>query len=316
MEQNSSNRLAHTIQNRSTDDGDGDAYDITLDASYFIQAGFPLLFNIIVLILITTRKKLFEKHSNKLFVNLQAVHIALCITGIIAKFHRCPAIVLLSNGCLIELFLSLILITSDRCYKIKCPFAYELLKMRHVICMIISSWIIAVIFVILCVQFDASGYCRVVISTILLGLASFSLSLSNLSNYIIARRHGTTIHKYIPKSPSSTSTTKVAMKSTYVCFAIVSLFVVSWFPLLIHNVLALAHAYEPRGHKVFTEVAVRMAMLNSFIDPLLFLCFTRDVKKEIRLLVRRYQYNRASQQRGNGAVKWAGQSKQFLETAA
>lgn len=258
----------------------------SVDASYLIQAGLPLLFNITVLLLILSRKKLFQEHSNKLFLNLQLVHIMLCITGIISKLHLCYFVVLISNGCLVELLLSLILITLDRSFKIRYPYKYEGVRTRRVICFIVTTWIISALFVILYVELRPIGNCRVILSTVLLGLASFSLTLTNISNYIIAKKHITFMRKY---TINSNRKTKVAIKATYVCCSIVSLFVVSWCPLFVHNVMVLAHAYEPHSTKVFTEIVVRMAMLNSFIDPILFLCFTLDVKDEIRMILSRLE---------------------------
>ena len=254
-----------------------------IDISYLLQAGFPLFFNIVVLVLIISRRKLISKKSNKLFINLLVVHILLCISGIVSKFHMSVGVVIFSNGCLIELFLSLILITSDRCVNIKFPFEYHKINTKKVILMITSSWVITAIFVILYIEVVTNGYYRVVISTILLGFATFTLTLSNITIYIIARRHVNAIRRNT--SLESMKNRKRVLKSTYVCFSIILSFVISWLPYFVHNVMTLVKAYIPGGYKLFTKVVVRVAMVNSLIDPFLYLCFNRDVKKELKKIM-------------------------------
>ena len=260
--------------------------------SYLVQAGIPLLFNITLLVIIISRKKLISKKSNKLFINLQVVHILLCISGIVSKFYMSVEVVIFSNGCLVELFLSLILITSDRCINIKFPFEYENIKTKKVILMITCSWVITTIFVILYVEVVTSEYYRVVISTILLGVATFSLTLSNLTIYIIARRHVNAIQ--MNTTYCDVKKRKGILKSTYVCFSFILSFVISWLPLFLHNVMALVEEYKPSHKKLFTKVVVRMAMLNSLLDPLLYICFNRDVKRELKMIFTKMKKPRIS----------------------
>lgn len=252
------------------------------DVSYLVQAGLPLIFNIPVIMLIISRKKLFSKKSSKFTVNLQTVHILLCITGIVYQFHQIKVLVIVSNGLLIALFLSLILITTDRCLIIKYPFKYEHIKTKIIALEIISTWTIIFIYMLLFLKVNISGYYRTLFSTVMLGIAAFSLILSNVTMYVIAKRHVRAIRRF--RTEFDINKKKRVLKSTYVCLSFVVSFLVSWIPLFVHNVITFTGAYQPKSTKIFTQVVVRMAMVNSMLDPFLYLYFNRDAKSELKTI--------------------------------
>lgn len=256
------------------------------DVSYLVQAGLPIFFNIALLAFIASRRKLINKKANKIFVNLQVVHVLLCVSGIIGKFDKAVEVVVFSNGCLIELFLVLILMTVDRYINIKYPFYYENLPTRKIIFMIVTSWAITVLSVTMYLYFGADGYHRVVISTFLLGIATFTLALSNIRIYIIAQSHVKAIKKYSTDNNNAARRNRITtLKSTYVCFSIIFSFVITWLPLFIHNAMFLLKIYRPAPSKTFTQIVVRLAMVNSLLDPLLYFCFNKDLKHELKLIL-------------------------------
>ena len=211
------------------------------------------------------------------FMNLQIVHIILSITGIIHIFYSSNRVeVILNNGFLIEMFFSLMLTTVDRYVAISYPYTYEKLTTKEVLVAITCSWIIPIVFLVLAFTLKATQQHLTIITTVAIAVAAVTLTISNARIYIIAKRHAIAI--------TGTKGKKV-LKSTYVCFAIVFSFVFLWLPYLVHNVMVLANRHEPCGKEgvsTFTRGVFQTALVNSLLDPILFVAFRRDMKKALK----------------------------------
>ena len=85
------------------------------------------------------------------------------------------------------------------------------------------------------------------------------------------------------------------LKSTFVCLCIVLSFSVSWFPFFVFIVVQLSSLKEcPK--RIDGEVIIGLemvAILNSIMDPVLFVMFRKDVKKEVGRIIRRMQHSGA-----------------------
>ena len=119
-----------------------------------------------------------------------------------------------------------------------------------------------------------------VITIVLIATAAIVLTSSNVIIYKIAKRHDQFLEKNSPRRKDMKQTGKV-LKASYVCFAIVSTFILLWFPFLIHNSLDIIGLYRPSHVKPFTNVIVHLALLNSIVDVLLYVWLSREAKKEL-----------------------------------
>ena len=107
------------------------------------------------------------------------------------------------------------------------------------------------------------------------------------------------------------------LKSTFVCLCIVLSFSVSWFPFFVFNVVQLSYLKEcPKriGGEVIVGIEM-VAILNSIMDPVLFVIFRKDVKKEIRGIIRRKVHSRVGVTFSAGTISSTSiQSEQSHQT--
>lgn len=159
---------------------------------------------------------------------------------------------------------------------IQYPYRYEAMECKMVYRAIVVSWLIPLIFtgVGLCIKTNDKLIEKKlhVTSTIVICASITVLVATNLKVHHIAKQAAQTLTK---KKHSK------VLKSTYVCFVLVGSFVVLWFPFLVHNVLTLCGVYVADSNKTTTRVVVQIAFLNSVLDPVLYVFFRKDVKREI-----------------------------------
>ena len=253
-----------------------------------VQCVVAFVLNTLVVALILSCRKLVRKRSTKFFINLQAVHLILCVLETVAVFHVLQKeAVIVSNGLLVAMFLSMVVVTMDRFILITYPYRYEKLRTYHVAIAISTTWAVSVAFVVLAVAFDVTQHFCTVMSTTLIAGSSLALSLSNLNIYRIAQRHAKCIQHEVHDSHTRTRLQKRTvknLKSLYVSLSIVLSFVVLWSPFFVHNLLVLTRVYVPGNRKLFTQIVEHVALLNCIVDPVLFVVLSKDVKRELRKL--------------------------------
>ena len=144
-----------------------------------------------------------------------------------------------------------------------------------------------------------------IVDSILIGLASAVLIVSNTILYTIAKKHYVEISKLQKHclgtrkengreqtedclSSSSNTKQRVVLKSMYVCVCVVMSFVVAWFPYFVRNILYLHGGFSAISDE-FAHIAEMFALLNLIMDPLLFVFFRRDVKMMFKKFLRPYQ---------------------------
>jgi len=258
----------------------------TLDVTRFIEMILMFSSNLILFCFLISNRKLRGNKTNKYFINLQVVHLILSISGamcILLPKDFPEEEIILNNGLLIEMFFSLIMTTGDRYMAIGYPYFYQTITTRRAIQVIVSSWIIPILFTGVALYCGIRDKRMTIVSTIIIAMATIVLTVSNLKVYMIAKKTAKTLTK--------NKNTKI-LKSTWVCFVLVSSFIVLWFPYFIHNILTISGVYEADSNKTATRILVQVAFLNSVLDPIFFVLFRKDVKKEVQTIYNRHQHAR------------------------
>lgn len=233
---------------------------------------------------IISKRKLRGKKTNKFSLNLFFTHSILSMFGIVTSFIESKPLLIETTLYLtfqIEMIISLVITTCDRFIAIQYPYWYETLTTKTTITIIALSWCVPVLFAMIILNIDIHLNQLIIISTIFVVTAVFVLTFTNLKVYIIARDSARRDSKHSIKKSGSSNNTGL-LKSTYVCFTLVSSFILFWLPYLVHNMLAIFDALTPSGRNVVTRVVVLVASLNSVFDPIFFVLLRRDVKKVIR----------------------------------
>ena len=118
----------------------------------------------------------------------------------------------------------------------------------------------------------------------LVGLATVILTVSNIHIYFIARRHAASILRNNSAAVNAKETKVI--KATYVCLSAVLSFIILWLPLLIHNGMVLTQFYIPENNKMFTKIAFGTGSMNAIVDPIVYICFRKEVRKKLATLLR------------------------------
>lgn len=232
-------------------------------------------------------------------MNLQAVHLFMCANALTVDDYGIGyAQLYVSNGLLMELFLALLLTTLDRLAAIKYPYFYQRVTTRWIAAIIGVSWLPGVVFVVILLSINAHQVVMVWMSTILIAVAMVILVCSNTTIWMIVRKHIRAVQRNCRPSVSDINDDKAKVKATFVCLSIVATFVLFWLPHLVHNLIYLTSVL-PYG--VFTRSLGSMILLNAMIDPCLYVVFRKDVKKEIKLLVRKHHPSREPESRSSYA---------------
>lgn len=260
-------------------------YDAEFNAVELVLAVLGLFFNILLALFILKRKLLCKTSCCKFFLNLQTVHIILCMSSMGFRKEMKDIHVAINNGLLMELFLSMFLTILDRLIAIKFPYLYQRLTTRRVLIIIGSSWIPGIVFTATVIMTKPGQIPVTTMSTILIFVAMLILVSSNIMIWFIVKRHKKTVQRECTPAHAKISAEKRKLKSTYVCMSIVTTFLLLWLPFLVHNVLLLTQGDVDKAFQRGTETVV---LVNTVIDPWLFIIFRRDVKDEIRSLRNRY----------------------------
>ena len=252
--------------------------------------GSLIIFLNVSLIAFLLRKKLRANHSTKLFLNLQFTHITIALSAVTFGINRGNAALILNSCILMEMFVSLMMATIDRLVSIKYHFLYQKVTTKYCMIGIASSWIFPVLLLCVDLNVDIQEYYYSALSTTLIATATLTLAASNITVYGIVRRHIRMIKRNAVNDRNNTANMKRSLKlakSTCVCFAIVTSFVIFWFPFLVHDVLVTASIYKPSKKKSFTFVIEVFALCNSALDPILFVLLSKNVKREILACIRK-----------------------------
>lgn len=220
--------------------------------------------------------KLREKVSSVFFLNLQAVHIGFSISIIlyVCVPLQSNIMIVLNNGLLMEMFFGLVLVSGDRYLTIMKPFIYERITQSKALWVIGVSWISPTIFIPMAIFLEISQVACITLSTVIIGIAAVTLIMLNIDIHFVAKKQA--------KAIAFNARKKRVYKATFVCTTIIMSFIVAWCPYFVHNLLVITNAYEPGEDKMFTRIVESIGFLNCCADPILYIVFHKDVKRELR----------------------------------
>ena len=249
-----------------------------LDILFFIQSSICICVSAFLIIFILTKKNLRCKNTHIFAVNFQSVHTLLCLTTIVIRARvDIPRITV--NIFLMQMFFSLLFLTGDKYFAIQHPFRYQQFRKLYVFMIILSSWMLTVLFGSLLLSFDISPRYFInghAVTTTLLIIAGVTLAISSIKIYLVSREHA----KIIRQQATVVSLKRTRLlKSTYVTIVIVSSFIILQFPLLVCNLMLFATG---KPNIIFRKLAIQSACLESMVDPILYTCFSRDIKTELK----------------------------------
>lgn len=253
-----------------------------VDYLLLIQGVVTFLANSALFTIIARERKLRRKKANRFYLNLLLVHCLLSIVTIVSCFRSSATKRIFKNGILFQMFTCLMINSVDRYVNIKYPFKYQLFQTRHVTFIIISSWIPAIISIILSASFRMSPYTCTVVCTTMMVFATCLLLTTNIGIYRIARYHVEGIKQQSVTTDSDASKRiqlRMHLKASFVCFALVISFIILWFPYFVHNVMILSGDFGPIYGNMFSLVVIKLSFLNSLVDPFLFVMFSKDLKR-------------------------------------
>ena len=295
----------------STTDRTGNTMDITLLTEWdhlthsmsIVVVGFN--FNLLLFLLLNRRLR--SKNSVRLFVNLQVVHILLGSWDLVCTFLFCDFTackprggdtffivqVCVWLGILIEMCIALIMYTLDRLFAIMTPFKYEAITSNHVFRAILLSWlpmvtliVTSMIFFVYPSKMGMLGYYVGVVATSLIAVAATVLIVSNVIVYRVAKIQYEAIQNTHVFQQNETGREKRMLKSTYVCSCIVGSFVVSWLPQCLCNILVYTNIVQGIP-SLALHLVQSLPPINSLLDPVFFILFRKDVKRELKLFFKR-----------------------------
>ncbi|XP_066927083.1 G-protein coupled receptor 12-like [Clytia hemisphaerica] len=264
----------------STDQDVGDDGHVeVMKIVFMIDASINILLNVLLFtFLVKYMARLKSKHVAKCFMNLQLSHLLFGVLLIVGQLVNHRYLQLITFGIVLQMFFAMMLKTLDQFIIIKYPYRYQRIQTRDLMFMMLATWLLTT-FIILIIMFvaDISNRQLTVILTFTIIISVLTLSACNFSVYVIARRHYVTIRGQYKKR----STGRIPKKPLLTCIAIVATFCLLWLPYLLHNVLFLGNVYVVGRSKLFSELVLFVASLNSIIDPVIFIWFNRDLKSEL-----------------------------------
>lgn len=251
------------------------------------EVTLALILHVSVFSMIMNQKKIRNTKSCKLFLNLQFVHVMLLISKVIHYTYEVynEMHIYVNNCLLMQLFLAMMLATIDRLVAIKLPYKYGNYRTKHVITGIMFSWLPGVAFITSAIVSSPGKKFMSVLNTILLGFAMIVLVSSNVSIYSIARKQWHDIKTRCTQASFKGFKENKQLKSIYVCLSIVTSFFVFWMPYFVHGVLVLVVGYQDVDIRLTICIEL-IAFANSATDPILFVMFRKDARKELKRLMK------------------------------
>ena len=260
-----------------------------------IAGGFIILLNLIAFILIVMKwKKVGHIHTTKYFISIQLTHLLFAITAFFEGERITRLEIILNNGFILVLFITMICSNVDRYFAICHPFRYQkTVTTKKTVGLIVAIWIIAIIF-ILNMHFQrykrhANFLILTASTTTMLSIAIVVLTHSNIAIWLVARRHVSTIARNSVDGNTQTKEKvrrKQLRKSTLTCILMVTSFLIFWFPFLIRLTIALSNPKLKmvRWGGSLSKISIMIIHLNPITDPIIFVLLNKSLRKAIKEL--------------------------------
>jgi len=250
-----------------------------------------LLYMLIIFVLLSSAR-LREIKSNQLLLNLSIGHTLTGLSHFAGMWttFRVGKVVFVAG---VYAYLSLAVLTIDRCIYILKPFRYERLHRGwHILCMAISPVLALILFAFYVhsglnnpVHLDTmSTLPFVFLIFLLIGL----LLIPSFIVFRIARRQRNRIVSLRVALSNGTvrGTSKMNdIRSFYASFGCVTTFALLWLPHLILRIWEIASGVQVR----YTYVAITaiIATLNPFSDAVISVWFNKDLKTRLKNVLRK-----------------------------
>ncbi|XP_066932356.1 melanocortin receptor 5-like [Clytia hemisphaerica] len=258
-----------------------------------IAAGLIIFLNLIAFILIVKKwKKVGRIHTTKYFLNIQLTHLAFAIVACLEGSRITRLEIILSNGFILVLFVTMICSNIDRYLAICHPFRYQkTATTKKTIGLIITIWIFAIIFVL---NMYFQGYKRranflilTITTTSTLSIAMVVLTYSNIAIWLVAKRHVSCIARHSVDANTQNKEKirrKQLRKSTLTCMLMVTSFLVFWSPFLIYLLIALSNPKIKKLNwgETLSRITIMIIHLNPISDPIIFVLLNKSLRKTIK----------------------------------
>lgn len=262
-----------------------------LDPIYIAEMALTcvaLLVNIPLITFILYHVKLRRIKSHQIFLNILMIHNihSLCFlpARLDARSFYFYVYAIISQGLVIELFISMMALTIERLLAVKYPLANTNMKGRYVFFALGGSWLLPVIFVTLALYYQMTRLQYIVLGTVLLPITGVTLGCANIAIYCLIKKHEAFVRNNGHQRSDSTKRRSL-LKPSFICFALVVSFILLWLPYLIRQLLLLLRVYDPMIHgNGFSDIAVFIGHSNSLIDPLTFIYLSSPLKRLVKLI--------------------------------
>ena len=200
----------------------------TMNVEELIHSSLSLLVVLPLFVFILSRRTLRSKKSHQIFLNLLLVHICFNVSVVVSNFLRCSSTeVVINCSFFVSMFFSLMLLSLQRMFSIKFPFAYRNVHTLQVMIVVVLSWLPGTVFLCVLLVQGATETILDITTTALIAVAIVVLTTSNVVVYVSAKNHDRFVKKHTMRQHmiNNTGNGKI-MKASYVCFALVGTFVV------------------------------------------------------------------------------------------
>lgn len=265
----------------------------TLDVIFSV---IILMVNIPLIVFLLKSKHLRIKPSNHIFLNVQLTHViyaALIVPVQVIKdlsFARECSVI--TQGLIMVSLMSMALLTYERLHTLNNPLSPINSVIKSTIPILGMFWISSSIFVVLALRFDFSRY-SVILTTVLVFVAGVGFIVANFKICRKAKCH----IKFVTQNGHCRKIKKIGnmLKGSFICCAVVSSYVITWFPYFIRNVFMIVGVYNPHVHGKRASVIVYfITRTNSLADPLMFIILSATVMDKIKKMTVRVKFNKSS----------------------
>ena len=274
-----------------------------------------MLLNFVTLSVIAFIEKLRRRRSNKFLLNLLCSNVFATVIFLAFISHSLTTmrdetrwdkfydkqIELLIMACVVILLtiINLISLTLDRLLAVKYPFFYQTsIKTKHVYIIISIAWILSLVYAIILVTVSnimagnaIKGAAHLSFFIIVL-IGFITLAVSNSFIYFEAKKQlkaisAVTIDTLDREQAKQSKLSFKELKLVRITVGIVTSFIVHWIPLLMSSLYNYNNNTIISFSLEFEFIAWYMACCNYIWSPMIYVALSRDVKMEIKRLIKK-----------------------------